>query len=175
MQSDLSWLALCIMMYRPSSFRYLMSVLDLLLKPQLAYRMAPAISKHAHRPSPSDVCLSSIVCDMVPCTGTRACLHSQTQRRVRKSAWYTLFAHALNHHRIPWRLCSLTCTYVYWWHCVDVPVYVQLVFCSTRFYIALFYAFWWLDTSRQRSRKNRLPPMCLPKKHALYAVVHQFL
>ena len=85
------------MMYRPSSFHYLVSVLDLLLKPQLAYRMAPAISKHAHRPSPSDVCLPSIVCDMVPCTGTRACLHSQMRRRGRrKSAWYTLFAHALN-------------------------------------------------------------------------------
>ena len=52
LQSDLSWLALCNMMHRPSSFPHLMSTLDLLLKPQLAYRMASAISKHAHRPSP---------------------------------------------------------------------------------------------------------------------------
>ena len=52
--------------------------------------------------------------------------HTQVQRRGRRnSAWYTLFAHAFNHHGILWRPCM----YVYvcillmsYTRCVDVPV-----------------------------------------------------
>ena len=40
-----------------------------------------------------------------------------TQQGLNLSTWYTLFAHALNCHRIPWRLCS----YVY--TCIKTTAY----------------------------------------------------
>ena len=50
-------------------------------------------------------------------------------------------------------------TYVYFWHHEISMLIYQLVFCSSEFYIMLFYAFWWLGTLTQSSRNNILPPL----------------
>ena len=89
-----------------------------------------------------------------------------------KSAWYTLFADALNCHEIPWQPCS----YVYI-HVINSPrwcaswcsVRVSFISRCSRPSDSL------VPRDKARLKKNRLPPIsAFTKETYLYAVIHHF-
>ena len=89
-----------------------------------------------------------------------------------KSAWYTLFADALNCHEITWQPCS----YVYI-HVINSPrwcaswcsVRVSFISRCSRPSDSL------VPRDKARLKKNRLPPIsAFTKETYLYAVIHHF-
>jgi len=83
---------------------------------------------------------------------------SQVRRRGGESAWYTLFAHALNRHGILWRLCSYM--YVRYWGCQ--PCWVD-VLVGVLFECVLYPFGSWVPRDKAQEKTGCLQWVCLPK------------